>query len=126
MELSRLASNKQATSPTGLFLVSRAEGAQKSKKSYRAIRYNFPQLSRVQPFFRSDPQVVAKGDLLGFSPVFRRGHLEKHRAQVKNGKTRFPGASGPKIKQKIWDRCPRLCYILRFARPDPQGQEIAK
>ena len=45
-------------------------------------------------FFRSDPQVVAKGDLLGFWPILGRGHLEKFRARAKNRKTQFPGARG--------------------------------
>ena len=34
--------------------------------------------------------MAAKGDLLGFWPVSGRGHLEKFRARVKNGKRDFP------------------------------------
>ena len=49
---------------------------------------------------RSDPKVVAKGDLLGFWPVCGRGHLKKFWARVKNGKTQFPVARGPKIAKK--------------------------
>ena len=43
--------------------------------------------------------MVAKGDLLGVWPVLGRGHLEKFRARVKNGKTQFPDARGPEIKK---------------------------
>ena len=109
MEFARLASdnkrasNKQQASSTGPFLVRRAEGVPKSKKCYHAIRDNFPQPSREQLFFRSDPQVVAKGDLLGVWPVLDPGHLKKFQARVKNGKTRFPGARGPKIENKSYN-----------------------
>ena len=89
------------------------------------------QLSREQLFFRSDPQVVAKGDLVGFCPVLGRGHLEKFRALVKNGKTRFPGprgtfGGGNRPPQKFLPKIAHLFYNLRFGRPDPQGREIAK
>ena len=60
----------------------------------------FPQLYRKQLSFRSDPQVVAKGDLLSFWLVLGRGHSEKFRTRVKNEKTQFPGARGPKIEEK--------------------------
>ena len=50
----------------------------------------------------------------------------------KNGKTRFPGPRGtfggeipsaPKVSPKS---CAMFLHFLRFRRPDPQGQEIAK
>ena len=65
----------------------------------------------------------------GGSGPFGLWHLEKSRAQAENGKTQFPGARGPKIEKSyhaIRDDCPQLFYILRFARPDPQGREIAQ
>ena len=73
--------------------------------------------------------MVGNGDLLGFWPVLGRGHLEKFRAWVKNGKRQFPGARGPEIEKKSYHAIrdgPQLFYILRFAQPDPQGREIAK
>ena len=82
-------------------------------------------------FFRLDPQVVAKGDLLGFWPVLGRGRLEKFRARVKNGKTQFPGARGTfggKIRppQKFLPEIAQLFCSLCFDRTAPQGREIAK
>ena len=112
----------------GPFLVRRAKGAQKSrkKKGYHTIWDKFAQLSWEQIFFRSDPQVAAKGDLLGFWPVLGRGHLEKFRARVKNGKTRFPGARGTfggknRPPHKFLGKIAHLFYILRFDRPGPRG-----
>ena len=75
--------------------------------------------------------MVAKGDSLGFWPVLGRGHLEKFRAQAKNGKTRFPGARatfGKKLRpaQKFLPKNAQLFYILRFGRPNPQWRPIAK
>ena len=56
--------------------------------------------------------------------------LEKSRVRAENGKTQLAGARGPKIDNKnyhaIRDGCPQLFYILRFGRPDPHRQEIAK
>ena len=37
---------------------------------------------------------------IGFLGPFGLGHLEKFRARVKNGKTHFPGARGPKTEEK--------------------------
>ena len=58
-------------------------------------------------------------------------HLEKSRARAENGKKRnFPALGVPKSKKTsyhaIRDGCPQPVYILRFGRPDPHGQEIAK
>ena len=66
--------------------------------------------------------MVAKGDLLGFWPVLGRGHLEKFRAQVKNGKTQFPGARGSEIEKKkvttLSGMVVRNCFTF-FVLPDP-------
>ena len=101
------------------------------KKCYRAIRDGFPQLSREQVFFRSDPHVVGNGGLVGFWPVLGRRHLEKFRARAENSKTQFPGAGGtfggelcpPK---KFLPEIAQLFYCLCFGRLDPHGWEIAK
>ena len=63
-------------------------------KKNHVIRDSFPQLSGEQLFFRSDPRVVAKVDLLGVWPVLGHGNLEKLRTRAKNRKTQFPGARG--------------------------------
>ena len=78
-----------------------------------------------------DPQVVARGDLLGFWPFLGGGHLEKFRARFKNRNARFPGAKGTfggriRPPQKFLPKIAQLFYILRFGRADPQGREIAK
>ena len=94
-----------------------------------AIRDNFPQRSREQIFFRSGPQVVAKGDLLGFWSALGRGHLEKFRARVENGENTISRGWGPEIEKKIAMLSGMVVrnffYTLRFAQPDPQGREIA-
>ena len=66
-----------------------------------------------------------------FWPVMGGGHLGKFRARAENRKTRFPGARGTfgeknRPPQKFLPKSAQLFYILRFDRPDPQGQEIAK
>ena len=64
-----------------------------------------------------------------FVGPFGLWHLQKSRTQAENGKAQFPGARGPETEKKyhaIRDGCPQLFYILCFARPDPQGQEITK
>ena len=97
-----------------------------TEKCYHAIRDGFPQLSREGLFFRSDPQVVAKGDLLGFWPVLGRGHLEKFRARVKNGKPRFPGARGTfggkiRLPQKFLPEIAQLFLRQVLADWTPRG-----
>ena len=75
VELARLASNnKQATSSAGPFLVSRAEGAPKLKKNVTTVSGIIFRNFLGNNFFQSDPQVVAKGGLLGFWPVLGCGH----------------------------------------------------
>ena len=96
----KVSPKKCLTFSLGPFWSAEQKGPKNRKKCYHAIRDNFPQLSREQLFFRSDPQVGAKGDLLGFWPVLGRGHAEKFRAQVENRKTQFSGARGPKIEEK--------------------------
>ena len=134
MELARLASNKQASkqhaSSTGPLLV-RREGVPKSKESITTLSGIIFRNFLGNNFFRSDPQGVAKGYLLGVWPVLGRGHLEKFWARVKNGKTQFPGARGTfgeKIRQpqKFLPKIAHFFYILGFGRPAPQGREIAK
>ena len=90
------------------------------------MRDGFLQLSQQALFFQSDPQVVAKGDLLGFWPVLGRGHLEKFQARVKTRKHNLPelGAvfGGKYVRPKIFS--PKLCnfvYITFWP-----GREIAK
>ena len=66
-----------------------------------------------------------------FWPVLGGGHLVKFRARAENRKTQFPGARGTfgeknRPPQKFLPKSVQLFYILRFDRPDPQGQEIAK
>ena len=70
-------------------------------------------------FFRADPQVVTKGDLLGFWPVLGRGALrEIPGPSQKTEKTQFPGARGPEIGGKSYhavrDGCPQLSYCPCF------------
>ena len=68
--------------------------------------------------------------ILGHFGLGRPWHLTKSRAPAENGKPQFPGARGPEIEKKsyhaIEDGCPYFFFVLRFAQPDPQGQEIAK
>ena len=101
------------------------------EKCYHAIQDSFPQLSREQVFVRSDPQVVAKGDLLGFWPVLGHGHSVKFSARAKSRKMQFPGARDTFVQkirppQNFLPEIAQLSYLLRFGRPDPQGREIAK
>ena len=135
MELARLASKQQQVSsklaPRGPFWASEQLGSQNRKNVTTLSRMVFRNFLRNTFFFRSGPQVVAKGDLLGFWPALGRGHFEKFRARVKNRKTQFPGARGTfgeKIcpPQKFTPDILQLFYILRFGRTDPQGREIAK
>ena len=71
--------------------------------------------------------MVAKGDLLGFWPVLGRGHLEKFRAQVKNGKSQFPDARGPEIKKKVTTLSGMVVRkFFKFCVSTDQGREIAK
>ena len=136
MELARLASNKQASNkqlaPQGPFWSAEQKGSQNREKK-KLPRYSgwFSAIFSGTTFFRSDPQVVAKSDLLGFWPVLDRGHLEKFRVRVKNRKTRFPGARGPFGKknrppQKFHPGIAPFCEFFPFRRPDPQGREILK
>ena len=95
MELGRLAS-KQATSPIlGPFLVRRAEGARKSRKQIHAIRDKFPQLSREQLFFRSDPQVVGNGDLV-VAGTYRNSGTGPN-----TERRNLPALGVPKSKRKV-------------------------
>ena len=136
MEPARLASKQASSSkqarPTGPLTGPRATGVPKSKKKcYHAIQGGFPQLSQEQLFSRSDPHVVGNGDLLGVWPVLGCGHLEKFRARAESRKTQFPGARGTfgeKIcpHQSFLPKIPLFFCILRFGRPDPQGQEVVK
>ena len=109
----------------------RAEGVPKSrKKCYHAIRDGFPQLSREPLFFRSDPQVVRNGDLVVFWLVLGRRHLSNFGDWAKKEKRNFPAPGVLKWRRKschaIRHGGPQPFYILRFARPDRQGWEIAK
>ena len=143
MELARLASKQQAAASSSKQAAASKQpcralsGPQSNKcpeiekKCYHAIWDGFPQLSREQLLFRSDPQVVAKGGLLGFWPVPGRGHWDKFRTRVGNRKTQFPGARGTfggeiRVPQKFLPEIAQLFYILRFGRPDPHGRKIAK
>ena len=128
MELARLASNKQQASAAGPFLGPRATRVPKSKKSYHAVRDGFPQLSREQIFFWSDPHVVGSGHLLGFWPVLGRGHLEKSRARAENRKTQFPGTSGTfgkqSVRPKIFSPKLRNCFTFCvLAERTPTGRK---
>ena len=90
---------QQATSntlaPKGPFWSAEQKGSQNRRKKVTTLSGGcFAASFSGTTFFWSDPQVVAKGDLLGVWPVLGRQHLENFRAQVKNRKTRFPGARG--------------------------------
>ena len=77
-------------------------GTKIEKKCYHAIRDGFPQLSREQLFFRSDPQVVAKGDLLGFWARFGPRALREIPGRVQKEKKRdFPALEVPRSKNKV-------------------------
>ena len=80
--------------------------------------------------FLVGPPPVRNGDLVVFWPVLGRGHLDKFQDWANIIKTQLPGARGPEIEKKSYhamrNGCPQLFYVLRFARPDPQGRKIAK
>ena len=127
MELACLAS-KQASS-AGPFLGPRASGVPKSKKMLPRYPGWFSATLSGTAFFSVGPPPVRNGDLVVFWPVLGRGHLEKFRDWAKNRKTQFPGARGPEIGKTCYhairDGCLQLFWILRFARPDPEGRPLA-
>ena len=109
-----------------------ARGPKTERKRYHAVRDGCPQPFYVLRFARPDShgrEIAQYGHFRPFWPRTAFGTW-RNRARAENGKTQFPGARGPEIEGKsyhaIRDGCPQLFYPLRFARPDPQGQEIAK
>ena len=62
------------------------------------------------------------GDLLGFWSVLGCGHLEKFWAWVKNRKTQFSGARGPKIEKKVSGMVVRNFFTFQvLADRTPRG-----
>ena len=90
MELARLASSKQqASTPCWS---AEEQGSRNRKKSYHAIRDGFPQFSREQLFFRSDPH---RSETVIFGPFGPRALRE----------IRCPGQKQKNEGKKL-QRCP--------------------
>ena len=120
-------SSKQATSnnqPHRALSGPQSRRGPKIEKKNVTMRDNVPQLSQEQLFFRSDPQVGTKGDLLGFWPVLGCGHLEKFQAQ-KQKKTQFFRRWGSQNREKKLPRYPgwlSATFLRRvFPERNPRG-----
>ena len=129
------ASSKQQLDPRGPFWAPEQQGSRnRKKKCYHAIRDGFPQLSRKQLFFQSDPHRSETVIWWYFGPFWAWGTCRNSRpgpARAENTKMQFPSARGTfggeiRPPKKFSPKLRNFLMFSDLADRTPPGREIAK